>query len=171
MICTKQEIIQALQNGEVVGIPTDTVYGLAVLKDSAEMIYELKNRDRAKKLITFIKKPEQIGPVDEFTYEELVTITKKYWPGNNTLIFSQENEDVAYRIPKEINVLNILEDLDDSLLTTSANISGFAPCLTAEEFLKTFPMIKLLEEKQQSIKTNKPSNIYIIKKKGIKKIR
>ncbi len=171
MVFNQEEIIKALLDGEVVGMATDTIYALATLKENSDKIYEIKNRDKTKKLITFIPNYKNIGQTDEFNTNELKEISDKYWPGNNTLIFLQNQELISYRIPDDQNIISLLNNLKKDILTTSANISGEKPCTTKDEFLKRFPNIKLLNEEFESKKTNKPSKIYIIKKEGIKKIR
>lgn len=171
MICSEKEIIKALKKGEVVGIPTDTVYGFACLKENIDNVYKLKKRDKKKKLISFIYKTEQVGTLDDFNKDESKDIFKNYWPGNNTLIFNKDNTLVSYRMPNEKNVLSLLKEIDEILLTTSANKSGENACETKEEFEIRFPNIKLLEEKEKSIKSKSPSNIFIIKKDSVEKIR
>ncbi len=171
MVCKQKEIIKALKNGEVVGIPTDTVYGFAVLEEFSHKVYELKKRPLSKKLISFVPSIDFIGNLDEISKKELEEFSFKYWPGANTLIFLKEGELTSFRIPNEQNVLNLLDELGCIILTTSANISGEKTCLTKEEFEESFPNIKLLEEKFVSKKQNEASNIYVIRKDSIQKIR
>ena len=132
---------------------------------------DFKNRSLQKNLITFIYTYKDIGVVQEFTNDELKEISKEYWPGNNTLIFKVFGRLQAFRIPKENNVLSLMESSGLKLMTTSANISGDKPCETKEEFRLRFPNIKLLEEEFTSTKSKIPSNIYIVSKKKIQKIR
>lgn len=155
----------------VIGIPTDTVYGLAATKKNIMQIYKIKKRDSKKKLIKFITDYRQIGEVDDFTQEELHQITQKYWPGNNTLIFWQNNELKSYRIIKQKEVIALLNEIEEPLYTTSANISGENPILTKDEFEDEFPEIPLLEHNSEIKPSNIPSNIYIITKEKTEKIR
>ncbi len=171
MIVSEAEIVNALQNGEVVGIPTDTVYGLATLYGFEHKIYDLKNRDANKKLVTFVKNSSQVLPLDEYSPEEFEKFIHKYWPGNNTLIFKKSDEWKSFRIPSDKSIQSLLDKINAPIYTTSANLSGLNPCVTQEQFVKMFPNIKLLEEKCNSPKSKKPSNIIIISKDGIKKIR
>lgn len=171
MIGNIEKIIENLEKGLVIGVPTDTVYGFATLEQNSAKIYDLKQRNKNKKLISFIHDWHQIGQVDEFTNDELKNITEKYWPGNNTLIFKQKGSLVSYRIPQENNTLRLLKKINKPLVTTSANLSGEPPILTKMDFLSKFEHIMLLEEKIETKKTGIPSNIYIISKNSSKKIR
>ena len=45
------EAVKQLNQGNVVGIPTDTVYGLATTIDNIDKLYEIKHRDSNKKII------------------------------------------------------------------------------------------------------------------------
>ncbi len=171
MICKESEIIKALKDGEVVGIPTDTVYGFAVLSEFSNKVYDLKKRPLNKKLISFIPSVDFVGEVDDLSNDDISALASKYWPGPNTLIFNKGGELTSFRIPNEKNILSLLDSLGDIMLTTSANISGEETCLSKEDFEKRFPNVKLLEEKFVSKKQNKASNIYVITNDGIEKIR
>ncbi len=171
MICNESEIIKALKAGEVVGIPTDTVYGFAVLREFSDKVYALKKRPKHKKLISFVPSVSFVGEVDDLSNEEVEFFASKYWPGPNTLIFNKGGELTSFRIPNEKNVLSLLDNLGDIMLTTSANISGEETCLSQEDFEATFPNVKLLEERYVSQKQNQASNIYVITCEGVKKIR
>ena len=70
MICrksdqnSKQTVINSLKRGEVVVLPTDTVYGFSALVsddfDTAEKIRKIKGREETKPFIQLIAKPEDI---------------------------------------------------------------------------------------------------------------
>lgn len=171
MRVSEKEAEELLRLGYVVGIPTDTVYGFSVLEECQNKIYNLKKRDRDKKLITFVSTTKQIGKVDEFNEEELIKLSEKYWPGANTLIFKQLGVWESYRIPKEPNTLNFLKKLDLKVLTTSANISGESPVLSESEFEQRFPEIPVLEKRQTSFQSGKPSTVMKITQKKVKIIR
>ncbi len=164
MVCNEKEAIILLKKGYVIGIPTDTVYGLAVLEPYAYKIYQLKGRNRQKKLITMI------GDNVEFMVDQkLKQEFKKNWPGKVTYVFEESGQLNSYRKPNELNVLSLLNRSDLKIKTTSANISGTSPCLTREEFHRVFPTIPLLEEVVFTPKGNSPSKIIVYNR--TKKIR
>ncbi len=164
MVCNEKEAIILLKKGYVIGIPTDTVYGLAVLESYAYKIYQLKGRSRQKKLITMIGDNVKFK-VDQKLKQEF----KKNWPGKVTYVFEEEGQLNSYRKPNEPNVLSLLNKSNLKIKTTSANISGTSPCLTREEFYQVFPEIPLLEEVVFTRKANSPSKIIVYNR--TKKIR
>ncbi|WOO87960.1 Sua5/YciO/YrdC/YwlC family protein [Mollicutes bacterium LVI A0039] len=162
-----EEAIEKLNNGEVIGVPTDTVYGLSSCLDYGEKIYEAKQRSHGKKLITMLhdyKCLEITNPVLKKRMEEV-------WPGAVTLIFEYNSEMTSFRIPNEPNLLLLLERLGKPIYTTSANISGEDPCLSREEFKQKFPNIGLLKEDIDSLKSAVPSEIYVFNNNQFERIR
>ncbi len=167
MDLTIEEAIKMLKAGEVIGVPTDTVYGLSSLLPHGQKIYEVKKRDKSKKLVTMIS-DEKILNITDST---LLSKMKKVWPGAVTLIFNYEGEMRSFRIPDEPNLLSLLKELDEPIYTTSANISGTNPCLTRDEFKQVFPHIGLLTESIDSIKSEDPSEIYVYENETFERIR
>lgn len=166
MVVSLKECSVLLKAGYVVGVPTDTVYGLASIDKYSYKIYNIKGRNKNKKLITMINDKNIFSHIDKKLYKKMI----EKWPGNTTVIFEEFGKLNSYRIPNEENLLNLLS-LTGPLVTTSANSSGKAPCLTKEEFLQTFPNIPLLEEKQKTKKLSKPSDILLYNRGKFKKIR
>lgn len=165
------EAIKLLKLGEVIIVPTDTVYGFVCLEENKDKIYDMKNRPKNKELIKLVNKVEKCLDIDEFSLDEIKEIASEYWPGSNTLIFKKNNKFISYRIPNEINLLKLLSNFDDNIVSTSANISGKKPLLTYEEISKTFPDIKVLKKNHKTIMSNEPSKIFKIKKNSIERIR
>jgi len=136
--------VDALQRGEVIAFPTDTVYGLgadAYNDEAIDKIYRIKRRSRDKPLILFIKNKAELPQyVTELT-EATLSLMEKYWPGPLTLIFKAKtstpcqsaNHTVGIRIPDHQLVLTLLERLDFPLATTSANIEGEPPLSEPEQ--------------------------------------
>lgn len=167
MDLTIEQAIIELKAGRVIGVPTDTVYGLSSLIPFGEEIYRVKNRDRSKKLVTMVSNERILNVVDPILLERMNLV----WPGAVTLIFDYEGEMRSFRIPDEPNLLELLKSLDEPIYTTSANVSGNEPCLSREEFKQTFPNIGLLNEDVESVKSAIPSEIYIYKEEKFERIR
>lgn len=167
MDITINQAINQLLAGKVIGVPTDTVYGLSCLPDYADEIYRVKKRNQGKKIVTMV--------YDESFFEIDDPILKSrmgaVWPGPVTLIFQQNESMESYRIPNEPNLLNLLSALQLPIYTTSANISGEEPCLTREQFKREFPDIDLLIEEVPSLKTNIASEILVYKNGEFERIR
>lgn len=167
MDITIDEAIKLLENGEVIGVPTDTVYGLSSGIEFGHKIYEVKKRESSKKLVTMISDKEDLSVTDPVLSDKMDQV----WPGPVTLIFDYNQEMKSYRIPDEPNLLKLLDKLGKPIYTTSANISGHEPCLTREQFKATFPNIGLLNEDISSVKSTVPSEIYIYKNNKFERIR
>jgi len=150
-----EKAIELLNQGEVIGVPTDTVYGLASLKSGVSKIYEIKERPKDKKIVKMVDSINKLTVKDE----ELKKLMCNEWPGATTIIFEINGSMESYRIPKEDNILALLKLLNEELYVTSANISGEKDIVSRIDFNKKFPHIKLLEEKVECSKTNAPSRI------------
>src|SRR5437868_10625064 len=77
-----------IRAGEVLGMPTDTFYGLAAdpfnLR-AVDRVYEIKSRSRHKPLSLLI---ESVDQAEELAYlpEEFYALARKFWPGPLTII-------------------------------------------------------------------------------------
>jgi L-threonylcarbamoyladenylate synthase len=141
-----QNIINALINGGVGIIRTDTVYGIvcsAQNKESVARLYSLKNRtDKAGTIIAAsIEQIENLGFV--ISNKDLAA---KFWPGpysielNNIEKYrhlSLGAKHQAVRIPNDKIILSLLE-LTGPLQTTSANQPGESTSKSMEEALSIF---------------------------------
>ena len=114
---------KALKNGSLVGIPTETVYGLAAdaeNQSAVKRIFEVKNRPYFNPLIIHIGAIEYVDFwASEFS-EEAMRIAKKLWPGPLTLVLKRSKntkdlvtasqDSVALRIPNHDVTLKLLEN-------------------------------------------------------------
>ncbi|WP_066901418.1 L-threonylcarbamoyladenylate synthase [Streptobacillus notomytis] len=120
-------------NNSVILFPTDTVYGIGTLpnKKALDKIFNIKKRDKNKKIIALVSKKNMINKVIE-TNNLIDKIVDKFFPGPITLIvkstpFIKEllgYEDIGVRIPNNKLALEIIDKFGGILMTTSANISG-----------------------------------------------
>lgn len=117
---------------------TDTVMGLGGKVNSSiyKQIYNIKKRDKSKKLIIVIANLKQLK-----RFEKLDKVTLKkiaiYWPGNTTLIINEN----AYRIPKNKKLLKFIR-INGPFYLTSANISNHSTISNIEDVNLVFPRIK-----------------------------
>jgi L-threonylcarbamoyladenylate synthase len=120
--------------GEVVAIPTETVYGLAgnLFNPSAvEKIYTLKNRPRNNPLIVHVKDLEATLPLITEFPKPLQQLAKKYWPGPLTVLLKKSklvpdsitagSDFVAIRVPAHPLTKQLLEQIPFPLVAPSAN--------------------------------------------------
>jgi L-threonylcarbamoyladenylate synthase len=127
-----------LENGQLVGIPTETVYGLAgnaLNSESVALIFETKNRPAFDPLIlhtSSLDRAEQF--VADFP-KKLKELAEKFWPGPLTVLLPRKPivpdlvtsglDRVAVRVPKHPLTLALLEKLEFPLAAPSANPFGY----------------------------------------------
>ena len=112
-----EEAVTALRAGRAVILPTDTVYGLCALPGHADLLYELKGRDRSKPVALLAAE-----------VDALVTavpgldpaVLEKYLPGAYTLVFG----DVGVRVPELPSPAAEVVREVGVVAATSANLSG-----------------------------------------------
>jgi len=138
-------VADRIKAGQVVGMPTDTFYGLAadpLNLRAVELIYDVKSRSRHKPLSLLIESVEQAEylarPLPELFYE----ITSKYWPGPLTIIVKASSRlplkvtantgNVALRVPASRIPVEVIRAAGVPITATSANISGASECTTAD---------------------------------------
>ena len=128
------QAISKLQHGEVVAIPTETVYGLAAdaTNDAAlQQIYTIKQRPADNPLIVHIA---SINHVEDWAAEFsplAKKLAKAFWPGPLTLVLPAKNtvsqivrggqSTVALRVPNHALTLQLLQQSGLALAAPSAN--------------------------------------------------
>jgi L-threonylcarbamoyladenylate synthase len=126
---------QVLRGGGVVAFPTDTVYGLGAdaSDDVAQRrIYRIKGRPVGLPLILMAAAESQLeGYVHVDSRAEAVI--RRWWPGPLTVILhAKGGGTLGVRIPRHEVALELLRAAGP-LMTTSANLHGREPAMTAEE--------------------------------------
>lgn len=127
-----------LVKGELVAIPTETVYGLAgnALNDSAVLsIFEVKNRPAFDPLIIHTDSLEKVQHYISDFPEKALLLAKEFWPGPLTLLLPKKPiipdlvtsglDNVAVRIPNHPLLLELLRTLPFPLAAPSANPFGY----------------------------------------------
>jgi L-threonylcarbamoyladenylate synthase len=127
-----------LVEGDLVSIPTETVYGLAgnaFDQDAVLKIFKVKNRPTFDPLIVHTYSFEKIFDFVEDVPEKALKLIKKFWPGPLTLLLKKTDkisdlvtsgsELVAIRVPDHSLTLALLKGLDFPLAAPSANPFGY----------------------------------------------
>src|SRR5947208_16054570 len=130
-----QRAAKLLRSGAVVAFPTDTVYGLRASADdevAQKRIYSVTGRPVGMPLILMVAAESQLeGLVHVDSRAE--AMMRKWWPGPLTLILhARGGGTLGVRIPKHKVALGLLRHAGP-LMTTSANIPGRDPAMSAEE--------------------------------------
>ena len=108
------EAVAALQAGQAVILPTDTVYGLCALPEHEDVLYELKGRDRSKPVALLAADIEAL-PADLDR-----AVLERYLPGAYTLVFGEIGVRVPELPPEAAEVVRAV----GVVTATSANLSG-----------------------------------------------
>ena len=136
---------QLLESGQLVAIPTETVYGLAAnaLNEEAVLkIYEVKNRPQFNPLIIHVASFDDVKNWVKCIPADAEKLAEAFWPGALTLLLEKNalipdlvtagHSRVAIRIPDHPLTLELLKQLDFPLAAPSANPSGYVSPTSAE---------------------------------------
>ena len=141
--------VEAINNNQVVGIPTETVYGIGVnpySQEAVDKIFELKGRDEDKPLSILVSSYydlHKLGIVS--TIPEVVEL---YWPGPLTIVVETTEEfaggvgtknplSIGIRVPDNKLAIELLK-ITGPLAVTSANRSGENDITSDTEAQKIF---------------------------------
>ncbi len=137
-------VVQSLQAGQVVALPTDTFYGLAVdpvnLR-AVDRIYELKTRARHKPLSLLLAETAQAYDLARSIDGAFDRLTERFWPGPLTIIVkagaklplrvTANTGNVALRVPEAPIARAVVATLGLPITATSANLAGLSECTYA----------------------------------------
>jgi L-threonylcarbamoyladenylate synthase len=142
---------EALLKNELIGFPTETVYGLAgnaFSETALKKIFELKKRPFYNPLIIHLKSASCIWDVATEIPESALMLADKFWPGPLTLVLKKQEhisdlitagkKTVAVRVPSHKLALALLDKLDFPLAAPSANPFGSISPTNAEHVLNYF---------------------------------
>ena len=143
--------IALLHAGEVVGVPTETVYGLAAdaVNDRAvRQVFALKQRPPERAVSLLIAKAEQmphwVGKVPEAVWR----LAEAFWPGPLTLVLPAADHvlprltagsgSIGLRVPDHPLTLALLTEFTSALAAPSANLSGGLSPTSAQQVTQVF---------------------------------
>jgi L-threonylcarbamoyladenylate synthase len=141
--------LAALERGEVIALPTDTVYGLAARLDSPEAIAEifvLKQRPFDVALPVLISGSAQLASLGVAWPPEAERLAEQFWPGPLTIVVpvgeklarrTGASSAIGFRVPAQRMVRELLF-ASGPLCVTSANRHGAPPCVSAHEVATVF---------------------------------
>lgn len=127
-----------LETDRLVGIPTETVYGLAgnALSETAILeIYRTKNRPQFDPLIAHTNSIEKVAHLVKKIPDKALKLAESFWPGPLTILLEKSESvpdlltsglsRIAVRIPDHPLTLELLERVDFPLAAPSANPFGY----------------------------------------------
>lgn len=129
---------ELLRAGELVIVPTETVYGVAARADSPDALaklYAAKGRADAKRIALFAAGLESVRAAGAQVDEIAVRLAAAFWPGPLTLVLANGAGGWdGFRVPDHPVALAWLRELAGVVpAVTSANRSGEPPALTAAD--------------------------------------
>lgn len=147
-------IVNELRSGNVVALPTETVYGLAAdatNQMAVKKIFEIKKRPFNHPLITHVAPGWDLTQWVEEIPEYAARLIKHFWPGPLTLVFKLKKQahislsamgsqnTIAIRSPDHPLTLQILNKLDRPIVAPSANPFGKVSPTEAHHVMQDFP--------------------------------
>lgn len=137
---------ERLLHGEVVAIPTDTVYGLAADPfnlAAVEEIFRVKGRPEERALPILVNSLDQAMLLSREVPRNFLRLAEEFWPGALTLVVDASHrlplkvtantKRIALRWPRSEVVARLIEEFDGPITGTSANLSGSPTCTSADQ--------------------------------------
>ncbi|MGI8491817.1 MAG: L-threonylcarbamoyladenylate synthase [Acidimicrobiales bacterium] len=153
---TLQAAADALRGGLVVGLPTDTVYGVAVapgVAGATGALFALKGRPRTAELPVLVAGEEQLAGLVAEWPAVARRLVERHWPGPLTIVLRRRPElawdlggdgtTIGVRCPDHPVAMSLCR-IAGPLATTSANRHGQPPVTTAAGLLRALPGIGLV---------------------------
>ncbi len=136
----------AIRVGEVIAVPTDTVYGLAANPfdpGAVERLFAIKRRPESNPILLLIDSREHLALVARDLPKTFDRIAAHFWPGPLTIVLPANaavpktitagTGTVAVRLPASRLVRSLIRAAGRPLTGTSANLSGRSAATTARE--------------------------------------
>jgi L-threonylcarbamoyladenylate synthase len=146
-----EEAVHILENGGVIGYPTETVYGLgadAYSEEALESIFRIKGRDRGKPISVLVASMEMLEEITTRIPPVAMGLIRDHWPGPLTIIFEGsktcsptlmgESRKVGVRISPHRIPQRLVETLKRPITATSANLSGMPSLSDPQELYRLF---------------------------------
>ena len=140
-----RQAAEILKNGGIVGMPTETVYGLAAdarNSDAVRAVFAAKGRPQDNPLIVHISKLEMLPPLVREIPDIAAILAERFWGGPLTMIFPKSDvipdttsgglDTVAVRMPSSPAARALIDCCGFPLAAPSANLSGSPSPTTAQ---------------------------------------
>lgn len=140
-----EEAAKILKSGGIVGLPTETVYGLACSgfdESAVKKVFEAKGRPQDNPLILHISDVSELSGICRQIPESAYRLAERFWPGPLTMILKKKEcvpyavsaglETIAVRCPSHKIARAVIRQTGVPLAAPSANLSG-KPSTTAAQ--------------------------------------
>ena len=137
-------VVEQLMANHIGIIEHDTLPGIVarMTPENAKLMNAIKGRSPSKGFIVLIPNVDWVSPLATSVSEQAKALMAKHWPGPLTIILNKHpnvpdaitggRETIALRYPKHALLTSVLMELNEPLLSTSANMSthtGITPAL------------------------------------------
>jgi L-threonylcarbamoyladenylate synthase len=138
-----------IKRGRVIGIPTDTFYGLSADPfnlAAIERVFQVKGRPETRALPILVNSIEQAVTLARDVPDAFLTLATKFWPGALTLVV-----EATHRLPLKVTGNSgrvalrwadsristaLIEAAGGPITGTSANLSGHPSCTNADQLIQ-----------------------------------
>jgi L-threonylcarbamoyladenylate synthase len=138
-----------IERGDVIGIPTDTFYGLSADPfnlSAIERVFQVKGRPETRALPILVNSVEQAVTLARDIPDAFLVLANKFWPGPLTLVVEATHRlplkvtgnsgRVALRWPDSAIATALIEAAGGPITGTSANLSGHPSCTNARQIVE-----------------------------------
>ena len=152
-----KQAVKKILDGEIIFIPTDTVYGIAASpynNKAIKKIFSIKKRSLSNSLVLLCSSYKMAKKYAIFN-KIADNLKKNFWPGPLTLILKKKsnlkiskkwvskNNSIGVRIPDHSIPKKIINKCNFPIFCTSANISGKKSCRDVNDVVKNFKNKKI----------------------------
>lgn len=138
--------VEAIRQGGVIAVPTETFYGLAADPENEmalRAVFALKQRPQHKPILLLISQLEQLQQYVTVIPQQYRRLIDCYWPGPLTLVFPAQphisplltggSGTIGIRLTPHPVACRIIDALGRPITATSANLANHEPARTARE--------------------------------------
>ncbi|NQT23932.1 threonylcarbamoyl-AMP synthase [candidate division KSB1 bacterium] len=146
-----QEATQILQEGGVIGYPTETVYGLgcdAFNPDAVRHIADIKGRDKNKPFLILLPDSDALSNITTELPDYVQALTRQFWPGPLTLLVRHQNQFpddltqgqslIGVRVSSDPFCMAMMQSYNHPVVSTSANPAGEKPAQSCQDVIRYF---------------------------------
>ena len=166
------EVSLSVRRGGVVVLPTDPVYGLSASifqPDAVSRVFEIKQRPAEARVPLLLATAADLPFVVEAVPDAAWSLIEHFWPGPLTLVLPAARpvprrllsggSTVAVRVPAAASCLQVLQQVGEPLIGTSANLSGSPPALTAAEADHQLPGVDAVLSDDAAVRAGTASTV------------
>ena len=143
------EAVSVLAGGDVVAVPTDTLYGIAAAaldETAVQRVFDVKERGQRVPLPLFVSDVDDFDKFGRRVPDVARRLADAFWPGKLTIVVERSSrvpdivtgglDTVGLRVPDHPVPREIVARLAAPITATSANISGQPPLTSAKQVVR-----------------------------------